>query len=341
MRKSRSGQNFGLFAGISLLIIIFISCERNDYELLDPATAGTWTLFDTSDGLPGNNVADIRLDKNGNLWMSFPGQGVAKYNDGIWTYYKTATSAILSNVVSCVAEASDGSIVFGTSSGVSILSGTTTWSSYIDPLLTTMTVTAVKAASNGTLWIGTAGQGFYTNNGTGFIKTNVDTYKSINVRAIEEDATGNIWIGTDNGLIKWNGTAFSTYNVANGLPSRKVSTILRDSRKKLWIGTRGGKTVSWIDVKGIHQLSLMNSRDSCTINDIFEDRSGNVWFATASDGLVKYDGIVPVTYNSDFTAGTGFKFPENTITAIGEDKYGNVWFGLASKGIVKYTLPIN
>jgi ligand-binding sensor domain-containing protein len=332
MRKTGFLQNFETFAGILLSIMIFISCERTDYELLDPESAGVWTLFDTSDGLPGNCVEDIRKDRNGNLWMTFPGQGIAKYSDGVWTYYKAVTSPLLSNTVRCIAETSDGSLIFGTSTGLSILSETNTWDSYVDPV-TTMSVTAIKVASDGKVWVGTADQGFYVDSGSGFIKTFSEIYKNINV--IEEDASGNIWIGTDNGLIKWNGTSYTYLSLLNGLPDNKISSLRRDSKKRLWIGTRFGKTVSWIDRKGMHQLSLLNGRDTCSINDIFEDRSGDIWFATAYDGLIKYDGIIPISIRENDG------LPENKIRSIGEDKYGSLWFGLESKGVVRYTLPIN
>ncbi len=334
MRITKIVQIFGTFAGILLLLVVSVSCERHDYELLDPDSAGVWTLFDTDDGLPGNNVSDIRRDSKDNLWLTFPGQGVAKFSDGTWTYYRTPTSQILDNTVSCVAESSDGSLIFGTASGISILSKTDTWSSYLDPLVT-MVVSAVKVAADGTIWVGTAGQGFYVNTGSGFVRTTIPAYNSIAVNAIEEDFSGNIWIATNDGLIKWDGSSFSTLNVANGLPNRKITSVMRDSKRKLWIGTRGGKTVTWIDTKGIHQLSLLNGRDSCSINKIFEDRRGNVWFATDSDGLIKYNGVIPYIYK----ANNGF--PENSIKSIGEDKYGNLWFGLATKGVVRYTLPIN
>jgi ligand-binding sensor domain-containing protein len=333
MRITKIVRNFGTFAWILILLVFPVSCERHDYELLDPDSAGVWTIFDTSDGLPGNNVTDIRLDSKDNLWLTFPGQGVAKYSDGTWTNYRTTTSQILSNMVSCVAETSDGSLIFGTSSGISILSKTDTWSSYLDPIVT-MIVSAVKVAVDGTVWVGTAGQGFYVNTGSGFVRTAIPAYNTITVNAIEEDFSGNIWIATNNGLIKWDGSSFTPLNVANGLPNRKITSLMRDSKRKLWIGTRGGKTVSFIDAKGIHQLSLLNGRDSCSINKIFEDRRGNIWFATASDGLIKYNGIIPYVYK------TNNGLPENTINSIGEDKYGNLWFGLATKGVVRYTLPI-
>lgn len=332
MRITKILQNFGSIAGILLFLLPASSCERKEYELLDPATAGVWTLFDTNDGLPGNQVVDIKLDSRDNLWLTFPGQGIAKFNDGAWTYYRTANSLLLNNAVNCLAEGTDGSIIFGTANGLSILSESNTWASYLDPV-TPMIVKTIKVASNGTVWVGTSNQGFYVNSGSGFVKTYSDAYKNINV--IEEDATGNIWLGTDNGLIKWNGSVYSYLSTLNGLPNNKISALHKDSKERLWIGTNGGKTVSWIDRKGLHQMSLLTGKDSCFVNDIFEDRRGNIWFATTSDGLIRYDGIIPHAYR------VINGFPENTIHSIGEDKYGNLWFGLDTKGVVRYTLPIN
>ena len=332
MQKTKILQNFGSVALIIFFLLAAVSCKKTEYELLDPEDAGVMTLFNTSDGLPGNTVSDIQLDKRGNLWFTFPGQGCAKYSNGTWTNFVNANSPLLSNVVSCLAESADGSIIFGTSTGLSILSTADTWDSYKDPV-NTMTVTAVKVASDRSVWVGTSDQGFYINRGTGFVKTLSETYKTINT--IEEDNLGNIWIGTNNGIIRWNGSSYNYLSQKDGLPHNRISSLRKDSKKRLWIGTRGGKNVAWVDNKGFHNLSLLNGRDSCRVNDIYEDRRGYIWFATVDDGLICYDGILPRA----FRASNGF--PENTIRSIGEDTNGNLWFGLESKGVVRYTLPID
>jgi ligand-binding sensor domain-containing protein len=84
----------------------------------------------------------------------------------------------------------------------------------------------------------------------------------------------------------------------------------------------------------MHQLNLMAGADSVNIRDIFEDRAGNVWFATGRNGLIKYDGVLPYSFK-EFNG-----FPEDKVNCIAEDKDGNLWFGLESKGVVKYSLPI-
>jgi ligand-binding sensor domain-containing protein len=313
-----------------MIIIVNDSCERTEYELFDPKSAGIWTTFDITSGLPGNTVTDILLDSQGHLWMTFQGQGIAEYKDGIWINYRT-TDGLLNNVVTCLDQSEDGSIIFGTVSGLSTFSLTNIWDSYPSA---EMMVTAVRVASDGTIWVGTANNGFYFNRGEGYVNYYTEIYKTINV--IEEDISGNIWIGTDNGLIKYDGSDYSQLDITDGLPDNTITAIFQDKRERLWIGTNGGKTVCWIDKSGVHQLSLLNGKDENHINDIFQDRRGHIWFATAADGLISYDGIIPVTYKATINT-----LPENSILSIGEDKWGNLWFGLASKGVVKYTLPIN
>jgi len=327
-------QKFGIPAGVLLIFLALFSCERNNYDLLDPAKAGTWTHFDTSNGLPGNTVSDIKLDSDGNLWMAFPGNGTAMYSNGSWVSYKTNNSSILSNAVSVLAQSSTGAIIIGTTNGVSILSTGNTWSSFVD-MASTMTVSAIKVTSDGAIWIGTSDQGFYVNRGSGFVKTYINLYQNINT--IEEDKMGNVWIGTNRGLIKWNGSSYSFMTDYNGktLPDLRISCIHRDAEDRLWVGARGSDHVAWIDDAGLHNLSLMNGRDSSNINDIFQDRRGYIWFATENDGLVCYDGVVPKSFR------TNDGLPEDKIQAIGEDKDGNLWFGLENKGVLKYTLPVN
>jgi ligand-binding sensor domain-containing protein len=334
MQITKFTKNFWSFAGIILSLLICLSCERTDYEIMDPATTGTWTLFDTSDGLPGNAVTGIQLDSRDNLWFTFESQGIARFSQGIWTSYKISDSPLLSNTVNCLAELSDGKIIFGTSEGLSVLSETNVWNSLLDTITSTR-VKVIKETSDGSVWVGTSNRGLFVNHGTGFTNPLAVLFPKINT--IEEDKNGNIWIGTDSGVIRWNGSSF-TFLVSNiDLPVsvNKVNSLRRDSKKRLWIGTWGSKKVTWVDDNGFHDLSLLTGKDSCFINDIFEDRRGNIWFATTGDGVICYDGIVPKKYS------TGNMFPENTVRAIGEDKSGNIWFGLGSKGVVRYTLPIN
>lgn len=122
MRKTNILRNIGIVAGILVPLILNNSCEHTEYDLLDPAEAGVWTLFDTTDGLPSNEVTEIKRDSRDNLWFTFPGYGTAKYDGSDWIYFRTANSPLLTNIVNCLAEDADGKILFGTSEGISMSS---------------------------------------------------------------------------------------------------------------------------------------------------------------------------------------------------------------------------
>jgi ligand-binding sensor domain-containing protein len=333
MGKTEMFKKFSYMPWILFFFIFASACENTDYDLLDPVSAGKWTYFNTKTGLPGDQVRDIKLDSKNNIWFTFSGNGAATYSNNVWTTYKTTNSSILNNNVICIAENASGTIIFGTSNGLSYKAANGQWSSYTDPLAT-MYVVALKVASNGWIWVGTINQGFYINDGSGFENVYVSSFKNVNV--IEEGIPGNIWLGTDNGLIKWDRTSFTLTTTSGGLPDNEVTALFYDSQKRLWIGTNGGSTVSWIDEKGtMHQLSLLNGSQGTFVRDIYEDRKGDIWFATWLDGLIQYDGVVPKSYKKY----NGF--PENDINTIGGDKYGNLWFGLYSKGLAEYTLPLD
>jgi ligand-binding sensor domain-containing protein len=317
--------------GLILTILISLnSCEKTDENLKDPSSADKWTLFNTTTGLPGNQVRGIKTDSKNNIWFAISSNGAAKFSNNNWTYYNPSNSNILSNGITCIEEDKIGNIIFGTSNGISFLAPDNSWSYYRDPSVI-LFITTIKAASDGTVWYGTTNQGFISSNGS-----TVNQYiTNSGINDIEEDSKGNIWVGTDDGLIKYDGRNFSFITMANGLPDNIITALLSDSKGRLWIGTYFGKKVTWLDDTGMHQLSLLNGDNISEINDIWEDRKGDIWFATYDSGLIRYDGVV----SDAFKKYNGF--PENDVISIGEDNEGNMWFGLYSKGLVKYTLPID
>jgi ligand-binding sensor domain-containing protein len=314
------------------IVISLASCKKQDYPLLDPSSAGVWTLYNTGTGLPGNSVQDVKLGSDGNLWVAFAESGAASLSNDVWTTFKTSNSGIISNYTTTLGPVTNGNMIIGTQNGLSSKTPSDTWSSFKDPAVTVMYIYTVKVTSNGSIWVGTWNQGFYLNTGTGFIHYYQPAYK--NVYIIEEDYQGVVWLGTDNGVFRYDGTTFIQKTTADGLPDNLVTAIYPDSKKRLWIGTYGGETACWIDDSGIHQLSLATGTTAVYIADIFEDRKGDIWFATNGDGLIRYDGVVPYSFK-EYNG-----FYENNVTSIGEDRDGNLWVGLYSRGLVKYTLPL-
>jgi ligand-binding sensor domain-containing protein len=323
-----------------LLFLLFISgCKKPEYNLLDPTSAGKWTSYNTGNSsLPGNFIYSLTKDASNNLWATCYGQGVAEYQDGVWTTYNISNSLILSNYTTAVETTSSGDVLIGTGNGLSLKSADGTWYQYKDASVTYMSINTIKISSTGDIWIGTEGQGYYYFGGSGF-----EHYMNgMNINAITEDGYGNILFGTDNGLYRYTGTQLSTSSVpiltkANGLPTNKITSLLVDSKARLWMGFYYGKTVTCQEGSQLHQISLMDGADSTIVWDMKEDKKGDIWFATADKGMIRYDGVVSHSYKTYNYPGD---IPENNFTSICEDKDGNMWFGTLNSGILKYTLPL-
>jgi ligand-binding sensor domain-containing protein len=65
------------------------------------------------------------------------------------------------------------------------------------------------------------------------------------------------------------------------------------------------------------------------VRKMYQDKSGNYWFGTNGDGLIRYDG----ESLEQFTDDKGFG--GTAVREIAEDKEGNIWFG-TSGGLSKY-----
>lgn len=76
---------------------------------------------------------------------------------------------------------------------------------------------------------------------------------------------------------------------------------------------------------GNHPASVEPRQPDAQIGEyvvhLFEDKAGNLWFGTMSEGAARYDGKT-LTY---FTTRDGLC--GNTVASIAQDKEGNMWFG--------------
>lgn len=72
-----------------------------------------------------------------------------------------------------------------------------------------------------------------------------------------------------------------------------------------------------------------NKQISRFVRKIFQDKSGNLWFGTNGDGVIRYDGEILEYFSIREGLGGG------AVRGIVEDKEGNVWFG-TDGGLTKY-----
>jgi ligand-binding sensor domain-containing protein len=156
---------------------------------------------------------------------------------------------------------------------------------------------------------------------------------SNSVFAINEDHQGNMWFGTDQGVYQYNGKTFRNFNQKDGLQHIDISrrSILVDKSGKIWVGTHRGvyQYDAEADQQGKPSFSVFSLLPEINTADIFEDKSGNIWFATSNQGVFKYDGKTITNFNEKAQLG------ENYAGGIAQDPAGNMWF-VFKNGICKY-----
>jgi ligand-binding sensor domain-containing protein/serine phosphatase RsbU (regulator of sigma subunit) len=104
-----------------------------------------------------------------------------------------------------------------------------------------------------------------------------------NVHDIFQDEDGYIWLGTNAGASKFDGHTFINYTSEDGIAENGVRTIFKDKRGHLWLGHNGGG-ISRYNGKKLSMYLVLAGGD---ITKILEDRQGNVWCISSSEGALK------------------------------------------------------
>lgn len=156
--------------------------------------------------------------------------------------------------------------------------------------------------------------------------------------ALYQDKYGRLWVGTKNGFTILDLKGDKVAKITNfpffpgnpyGLLHNEVRSFLLDSHHRMWIGTRGGinrfsfpdnfEQISPHSLK-MEQLVYDEKRpdviSSNSILSIIESNDHNIWIATGTGGLNKYD-----------LAQQKFKhyFANEGIVVVQEDSMGNLW----------------
>jgi ligand-binding sensor domain-containing protein len=207
--------------------------------------------------------------------------------------------------------------------------------------------------------------------------TDADGLASNTVLTVFEDSRGNIWFGTTDGLTRYDGKNFQTFTTEDGLVRNTIGLIFEDQNGMLWFADgvlssflERGKPIdmSWMEtplseldltqhneppegtarripLKGVSRydgkaFKIFTTADGLaddTIQDIFQDKAGTLWFATWS-GVSQYNGE---EFNNIVVNGPmGMEvLPDwwDEIKAIAQDTTGNVWFG-STAGVTYYNL---
>jgi ligand-binding sensor domain-containing protein/serine phosphatase RsbU (regulator of sigma subunit) len=299
--------------------------------------------FIRNDSIGNYQVWTIRQDKLGNTWIGTMFNGVFCYDGKTMIHFDKKDGLLdLKNRDIII---NDNKVWVATYHGINIydLSKTYTGGRKFDTLKFSgkpyiETTYRLYKDSSGVIWAG---------NGLGVSKIKygkVTTITKANglcnamVTGIIQDKEGNMWFGSfGGGVSKYRNDLFININEQQGLANNTVMSFFKDSKDNMWVGTWGGG-VSKIDYNAWRERdtviiqNFVQQKDGLPFNNIWsicEDKKGNIWFGTSSQGVSVYDGKTFKNYHlKDGLHGL-------RIQAILTDKKGNVWIA-NENGVDKY-----
>jgi signal transduction histidine kinase/ligand-binding sensor domain-containing protein/CheY-like chemotaxis protein len=303
------------------------------------------------------NFESVSLDPTGGLWVGHA-SGVLHYENG--TFLEIPGTRPMDNEhIKCLLEDRKGKLWIGYTNGLSRWDGNELvdfrnqdglWSGKINSIIEDMA---------GNIWLGTNGGGLSRFSGETFVHHDGEFHSNL-VFSINRQPEGNYWIGTSNGIFNFDGRKFERLDVQGAFPNTIVMDLMTDRRGITYISTFYGLfrydgvhfkqvpllpgnpapvTISclqakngsiWVTTKaGLFELRDDEVVDRRELDERFaiagmqsvEDRDGNIWTATAKQGVQKWDGKRLTRYTTEDG------LPSNQTLNATLDRNGNLWFG--------------
>ncbi len=275
------------------------------------------TVFDRSNGLSGDLVTDLIVDREGSVWLSNNSSGVDQLKPSRFEVLGT-DQGLSHPAVTSILEASDGALWIATEDGVNRFSkGARTGFKQEQGLSWNMVFTLAEDG-DGSIWAGTW-KGLNRFEAGTFQPVTSGSYPSGTTWCSYTDDSGTVWFGTPLGLTAFRDGEFRTWNHQNsGLSHDDVRCILRDREGQLWVGTSYGLN----RLEGDRFRNFFEATEDQPFNvvlSLLEDADGGLWFGTQGDGLFRFrDGRF-----TRFSTEHGLF--DNLAFAIVEDDLGYFW----------------
>ena len=155
-----------------------------------------------------------------------------------------------------------------------------------------------------------------------------------------QDSKGYLYVLSTKGLqfYDYKSDSFITIKKSNSSSEYNNKSITQLSDGSILIGTSGYgiKELSYNENKNIRIKDWNPSLTGHNINDIMEDRNGNIWICTEYHGVVRIDKNKKIHHYT-----VGAPYGNQFINCCAEDSNGNIYVGTSGRGVFVYNQTEN
>lgn len=270
--------------------------------------------------LSNKRVRHIMAAKDGKLWFSVYGDGLAVYDaaDGSVTYY-TDEDGLLGNQVRLTLELSDGSVAVAGSSGIDILKDGKVLRSYGSNELAYPFILCLSELPDGTLLAGSDGTGFYAIKGSEVKQFYKDAglESGVVMRMEVDNDLNTVWISAGNGLYCISQDSLNEQGRASKISFNSGAGSIFDIKSfgdDIWLMKSNGPVV--VNKKELYENKAVKSQTLSKEYGLTGTLVANSWNYVSEDGafwLCTNNGISVIETGNIPVNGVA---PKGTVTQV-------------------------
>jgi len=167
------------------------------------------------------------------------------------------------------------------------------------------------------------------------------------VYAIIQDKQGFMWFGTKDGLNRFDGRNFKIFrnnlSEPNSLGNNMVWSMYEDTEQHIWVGTNQGVYLYDPKKEDFRPFGVTDENGTAvsgSILDIREDLDGNIWMASSTTGLYRYNIAEKTLHHFYHDPDKPSSLAFGSISSMTIDKQGLVWVSILGSGVQRF-IPAN
>ncbi len=287
----------------------------------------TWQ---TDAGLPELAIQSIVEARDGYLWIGTQ-EGLARFDGAQFTVFDHVnTPALMSDFIFTLAEDGDHALWIGTARGLTVRHADGQFQAFGNAQgFPFPQVAKAVADSDGSVWIGGRGGVAHIVHGRVERLFGVaDGLASDVIGYLAIDRDGALWVTASGHLHRIKSGKVENLSDAEGLKGHSISSLFASRTGEIWLMSDGAE-IFRRDGERFESWWPNGVPETAHVRDLLEDRDGNIWIATAADGVFR-------VWQHPLTGTTA----EQGLNDIGllklfEDSAGNLWLGTLGRGLIR------